>query len=91
MNKRICAIVFAAAALVACNKKKDENPAPPPPAAGTGSGSAMAGSGSAMAGSAEAAGSDVPTEEDFEDQAKTKITDKNVDSQLSDLEKQLAQ
>ena len=84
MNKRICAIVFAAAALVACNKKKDENPAPPPPAAGTGSGSAMAGS-------AEAAGSDVPTEEDFEDQAKTKITDKNVDSQLSDLEKQLAQ
>lgn len=53
-----------------------------------GSGSA-AGSGS-DAGSAAAAAVDVPTEQDFEDEATAKITDKNVEAQVQALEKQLA-
>lgn len=65
------------------------------PAAGSGSAAApSAGSGSAAApsagsGSAAAAAVDVPTEQDFEDKAKEKITEKNVDSEVQALEKQL--
>jgi transcription elongation factor len=63
------------------------------PAAGSGSAAPAAGSGSAApaAGSGSAtAAVDVPTEEDFEDDAKTKITDKNVEAQVVVIEKQLA-
>jgi hypothetical protein len=70
-----------------------------------GSGSAPAGSGSAAAGSgsgsAVAAGSgsaasadgpiDVPTEVDFEDTATTKITEKNLDTELKTIEAELGQ
>ena len=62
--------------------------------AGSGSAVATAGSGSA-AGSSSAAGSGsaaavaVPTEEDFEKDATTKITDKNVEAQVQALEKEL--
>ena len=56
-----------------------------------GSGSAMAaGSGSAMpAGGGSAAAVAVPTEEDFEQDATAKITDKNVEAQVQALEKEL--
>ena len=72
--------------------------------AGSGSATAAAGSGSATAagsGSATAVGSGgaagsgsaaaiaVPTEEDFEKDATTKITDKNVEAQVQALEKEL--
>jgi hypothetical protein len=64
------------------------------PAAGSGSAVPAAGSGSAApaagSGSAAAASVDVPTEEDFEDDAKAKITDKNVETQVGAIEKQLA-
>jgi hypothetical protein len=74
-----------------------------PPTAATGSGSAAApgpgsaaGGGSAAApgpgsaaGSGSAAAVDVPTEMDFEGEAKAKITDKNVEAQVQALEKQL--
>jgi hypothetical protein len=56
-------------------------------AAGSGSSAAM-GSGSAAAATAAV---DVPTETDFEADAKSKITDKNVDAELTSLEKDLAQ
>jgi hypothetical protein len=64
------------------------------PAAGSGSamaaGSAAAGSGSAMAaGSGSAPAVAVPTEEDFENNATAKITDKNVEAQVQALEKEL--
>jgi hypothetical protein len=88
------AFVFAAAlALAGCGNKKEKAPDKAPPPAGsavvaTGSaGSAAMGS----AGSAVAAGSavDVPTEEDFESQAKTDITTSNVDSKVKAIEDQL--
>ena len=79
-------------ALAACGGKKDKDePKPTPPPAGsaaTGSGSAaMTGSGSA--GSAAPAAVDVPTEMDFEQQAKTDITDKNVDTEVKKIETDL--
>lgn len=83
-------------ALAACGSKKDKE-APPATPPATGSGSAMMGSGSATAmgsgsGSAMGSGSaavDVPTEEDFEAQAKSNITDKNVDTQVKKIEEEL--
>jgi uncharacterized lipoprotein NlpE involved in copper resistance len=60
----------------------------PPPAAGSGSAAPAAGS-AAGSGSAAAAQVDVPTEQDFEDKATTKITDKNVEAEVGALEKQL--
>lgn len=82
-------------ALAACGGKKDKDePKPTPPPAGSamtgsaGSGSAaMTGSGSA--GSAAPAAVDVPTEMDFEQQAKTDITDKNVDTEVKKIEADL--
>jgi hypothetical protein len=58
-----------------------------PAGSGSGSAAAQAGSGSA-APSAPAA---LPTEEDFEQQAKSEIDDKNVDSKLTAIEKELGQ
>ena len=81
-------------ALVACGGKKDKDepkPTPPPPAgsATTGSGTGSA----AMTGSAgsatPAANVDVPTEMDFEQQAKSNITDKNVDTEVKKIEADL--
>jgi hypothetical protein len=98
--KRFAIITIALLSLASCGKKKEDAPAtPPPPAAGSGSaGSAAptptaAGSGSA-AGSAAApvaAAVDVPTEEDFEQQATTAIDDKNVEAKVQAIEKDLAQ
>ena len=92
--KRIIFIV--AIALVGCGKKDDKPPPPPPPTGSAGSATAMTGSGSAAAGSGSAtmpagAGSavDVPTEDDFEDQSKTTITDKNVEAKTKALEDDL--
>lgn len=95
------ALVFAAAlALAGCGGKKDKNDKHDDKAPPAGSAVAMAGSGAgsavAMAGSAgSAAGSgsavDVPTEEDFESQAKTDITSTNVDSKVKAIEDQLGQ
>jgi hypothetical protein len=99
-------IIVAALVFAGCGKKKAEEgrdlgsgsstmgsaaPMGSGSAMAAGSGSAMAaGSGSAMAGSA-AAQVDVPIETDFEEKAKTDITDKNVDTQLGALEKDLGQ
>jgi cellulose 1,4-beta-cellobiosidase len=58
------------------------------PAAGSGSATAMAGSSAPAAGSAAV---DVPTDTDFEANAKTTITDKNVGTELDSMEKELAQ
>lgn len=94
---KIAITFILAGALAACGGKKSENNAGSGSATAVGSGSS-AGSGSAMAagsGSAMAAGSgsaaalDLPTEADFEDQATTDITEKNVDDKLSALEKDL--
>jgi len=93
--KTLMTLVFAVA-LAACGSKKDKEAPPPPPPPATGSGSAMTGSGSAaaMTGSAgsaagNAAAVDVPTEMDFENQAKTTITDKNVDTEVKKIEQDL--
>jgi hypothetical protein len=51
-------------------------------AAGSDTGSATAAAGSDV---------DVPTEQDFEEQAKADITDKNVDSKLKEIEGDLSQ
>jgi hypothetical protein len=83
------AFVFAAAlALAGCGNKKDDKPVDKPTPAGSAvatTGSATSGSGSATAGSAV----DVPTEEDFEAQAKTDITTANVDGKVKAIEDQL--
>lgn len=85
------AFVFAAAlALAGCGGKKDEKPVEKTPPAG----SAVATAGSATPGSAAGSGSagsavDVPTEEDFEAQAKTDITTSNVDTKVKAIEDQL--
>ena len=81
-------------ALAACGGKKDKDePKPTPPPAGsamTGSAGSAAMTGSGSAGSAApAAAVDVPTEMDFEQQAKTDITDKNVDTEVKKIEADL--
>ena len=91
---RIARILVACALVGGCGKKK-ETPAEPPVATGSAdAGSAgSAGSGSAGSGSAVADQADVevPTEVDFETDAKAKITDKNVEAEVKALEEQLAQ
>ena len=88
-------LVIAALVFAGCSKKKQEQPAPEPAGSAMAAGSAT-GSGSAPRSAAPdmAAGSgsavDVPTEQDFEDQAASDITDKNVDSKLKSLESDLA-
>jgi hypothetical protein len=81
-------------ALAACGGKKDKDePKPTPPPAGSamtgsaGSAGSAAMTGSGSAGSAAAV--DVPTEMDFEQQAKTDITDKNVDTEVKKIEADL--
>ena len=84
-------LVIAALVVAGCGKKKQEE-APATAGNTPTAGSAMAGSAPMpppTAGSGSAA--DIPTEQDFEAQAKTKITDKNVESQLSAIEKDLGQ
>ena len=66
--------------------------APSGSAAGSGSAAAAAGNGSTTAtgsGSGSAAAVAVPTEEDFEKDATARITDKNVETQVQALEKEL--
>jgi hypothetical protein len=85
------AFVFAAAlALAGCGGKKQDNDKPVEKPAGSGSAVATTGSAGSAAGSA-ATGSavDVPTEEDFEAQAKTDITTGNVDTKVKAIEDQL--
>jgi len=86
------ALTVALTSFGACGGKKDKDepkPTPPVGSAATGSGSAaMTGSGSAGS-AAPAASVDVPTEMDFEQQAKTDITDKNVDTEVKKIEADL--
>lgn len=94
--KSIYTLVFVVAALGACGKKSNNEgagSAPPPAETGSGSaGSAAAGSGSAgSAAAAVEAPVDVPTEVDFEEQASSDITDKNVEAKLKNLEGELPQ
>ena len=96
MNSIKTIALVAALAAAGCSKKKDE-PAPQPlPAAGsavTGSAAApvtgSAATGSAAPATETAAAVDVPTEMDFEDHAKDKITDKNVEAEVKSLEDDL--
>ncbi len=76
-------------ALAACGGKKDKDepkPIPPPVAIADAGSAAMTGSGSAAAPEAKV---DVPTEMDFEQQAKTDITGKNVDTEVKKIEADL--
>ena len=88
-------LTITAAALLSlagCNKKSENPPPSPstPPAAAPAAGSGSAAPAPApAAGSAAAAKVDVPTEQDFEEEATNKITDKNVESEVGALEKQL--
>ncbi|MBV8760378.1 MAG: hypothetical protein JO257_24005 [Deltaproteobacteria bacterium] len=82
-------LVIAALLVAGCKKKHDEAVPAPPPTTGS---AAMTGSAAAMP-EPVAAGSavvDVPTEQDFEQQAAKDITDKNVDDKLKTLENDLA-
>jgi hypothetical protein len=79
--------MIAALMLGGCKKKQEQAPVPA-------AGSAMAGSAVAAAEPpkpAAPAAVDIPTEQDFEAQAKSNIDDKNVDSKLKELEAQLGQ
>lgn len=93
---------FAALTLGGCKNKKNppaaNNPGSAEVAGSAGSaGSAMAGSAgsaegsgsAAMAGSGSSAAVDVPTEEDFEAQAKTDVTDKNLSTKVKALEDEM--
>jgi hypothetical protein len=82
---------IAALVLAGCKKKHEEAPAPAP--VETGSGSAAATTPPPAPPPTAAAGSavDVPTEQDFEEQAKADIDDKNVAKKLDSLEGDLAQ
>jgi hypothetical protein len=79
-------------ALAACGSKKDKEPPPAPPPTGSAATGSAGSAGSAMtgsAGSAAPAAADVPTEMDFEQQAKSNITDKNVDTEVKKIEADL--
>jgi hypothetical protein len=93
MNRALVFGFTAVLALAGCGGKKDEKPVEKTPPAG--SATTMAGSGSAaiVASGSGSAGSavDVPTEEDFEGQAKTDISTANVDSKVKAIEDQLGQ
>jgi hypothetical protein len=93
---------LAAFGLSGCKNKKNPPAANNPGSAevaGSGSaGSAMAGSAAgsaegsgsaAMAGSGSSAAVDVPTEEDFEAQAQTDVTDKNLSTKVKALEAEM--
>lgn len=54
-----------------------------------GSGSAAAGSGSAVAAAPKEA--ELPTAEDFEDDSNTRITEKNVETEVKALEKEIGE
>jgi hypothetical protein len=89
-------LVIAALVLGGCSKKKTEpaTGSAAPVATGSATGSAegsAAGSGSAAATAAAGSAVDVPTEQDFEAQAKTDVDEKNVDTKLKALEAQLTQ
>ena len=76
-------------ALAACGGKKDKDepkPIPPPVAIAEAGSAARTGRGSATAPEAKV---DVPTERDFEQQAKTDITGKNVDTEVKKIEADL--
>ncbi len=90
--KRLAILAFVLA-LASC--KKSDNAAPPPPAGsgsapamGSGSAAPAAGSGSAAA-PAPAPEAAVPTEQDFEGQAKKDIDDKNVEAKVKAIETDL--
>ena len=102
----ILALALAALGAPACGKKDEQKPAPTVASGSAPAGSDMAAAGSAgsaaaagSAGSAAAAGSagsaaaaevDVPTEVDFEGDAKAKIDEKNVEAKLKAVEQELS-
>jgi hypothetical protein len=95
MTKTLLTAVISIFVAAGCKKHE---PAPATTGSSGSAGSAMvaagsaAGSGSAMTGSATptAAATEVPTSADFEAGAKTDITDKNLDTQLGAIEKDLS-
>lgn len=91
MSKLTITLVLCAA-LAACGKKQEEPAATaPPPAPGSANVVATAPADAAMpAPDAAEPPVEVPTEADFEDQAATDITEKNLATKLSTLEKDLA-
>jgi len=85
--KTLLAILLAGAMSVGCGKKKDDKggaePAPTPPAPTQ---PVDAGAAAQPEATAEP---DVPTEEDFEDEAARTIDDENLEKELSAIEKEL--
>ncbi len=71
------AILFCAAALVGCNKTETTQPTPSASAA------------PAASASTTAAAADIPSEEDFEDEAEKDITPDTLEAQLTALEKEV--
>jgi hypothetical protein len=88
----ILALGFSLSA-AACQKKADEQPpppaavpAPPPPPAAT---PAPAPVPTPAPAQAAAPGSDIPTPEDFEQQAENEINPQNLEAELDRLEKEI--
>lgn len=78
MSRIACiACIAASLALAACEQKSDAPPAPTPPAAGNTNAPAAAQQG------------DVPTEQDFEEEAEKDITAANMDSELDKLDSEI--
>jgi hypothetical protein len=79
MRKAALSAVVALALVAACDKKSDA------PAPATSASAAPTGS----IGAAVTAAGDSASEEDFEDQAETEITEDNFDAELAKMEKEL--
>ena len=91
MKTTITTILFVALAATGCKKKADNQVPAATMAGGTGSASTETKPGAAAATpAAAAAAADLPASTDFEDKANKDITADNLDSQLSDLEKDLS-
>ncbi len=68
-------------AVVGCSKKDNANAAP----------AGAQGSAAAASPAASVADSQIPTEEDYEEEAAQKVTAQNMDDQLDQLEKEIGQ
>ena len=80
MKTSIVIALALCASVMSCDKDKPSTPTTATSAAAT----------TAAPSSSVAAASDVPTEEDFEDEAEQKITPENADQELDKLEKEIS-
>ncbi len=89
MKAQIC-VLAAALALVACDKQEEPTRATTPATPATTAGQADK-SGATEPASVQADDSDVPTEQDFEDEAQQKVSSKNLEEELDKLEKEIGE